>query len=184
MNRCLTLFGYNMGQIAPRQPLPLRFHWPSATIAATLGSCFACVVLLAGTVHALDPNKRVTQYMHTAWRTQDGSSASRHVSHCANLGRFPLVLISSRRHVQVRWGSVSALAFAGRVPIDKINEYLCRPRWWAMGTRITRDRSTERWGCHFALRLGRNDVSKFSEDPDGSLWVAQEDNRCAPLPCY
>ncbi len=68
MNRCLTLFGYNMGNIAPRRPLPLRFSWPSATIAATLGSCLTCVLLLAGTVHALDPNKRLTQYMHTSWR--------------------------------------------------------------------------------------------------------------------
>src|SRR5271165_6483644 len=73
MNRCLTLFGYNMGNIAPRRPLPLRFNWPSATIVAMLGSCLICVLLLAGTVHALDPNKRVTQYIHTAWRTQDGS---------------------------------------------------------------------------------------------------------------
>jgi signal transduction histidine kinase/ligand-binding sensor domain-containing protein len=32
------------------------------------------VLLLAGTVQALDPNKRLTQYTHTSWRIQDGSA--------------------------------------------------------------------------------------------------------------
>ena len=40
--------------------------------AATLGSCLAGV-LLAAPAHALDPNKRLTQYLHTSWRIQDGS---------------------------------------------------------------------------------------------------------------
>ena len=73
MNRCLTLFGYNMGNIAPRQPLTLRFKWLRRSIAAMLASCLICVLLLAGSVCALDPDKRLTQYIHTAWRTQDGS---------------------------------------------------------------------------------------------------------------
>ena len=55
------------------RPLLLRFKWACAAIAAALGSCLTCVLLLAGSVHALDPNKRLTQYIHTAWRTQDGS---------------------------------------------------------------------------------------------------------------
>ena len=107
MNRCLTLFGYNMENIAPRRPLLLRFNWPRTTIAATLGSCLTCVLLLAGSVHALDPNKRVTQYIHTSWRTQDGSRPAA-VSHCANVGRFSLVHISSRRYQQVRRASLSS----------------------------------------------------------------------------
>ena len=41
-------------------------------------------------------------------------SAGRHVFDHANLRRFSLVLISSRRYLQVRWCSVSALAFACR----------------------------------------------------------------------
>src|SRR5271157_3867446 len=63
-----------MGKTAFRRPLPLRFNWPAATIVAMLGSCLTWVLLLAGTVHALDPNKRLTQYMHTSWRIQDGSA--------------------------------------------------------------------------------------------------------------
>ncbi|MGO9432685.1 MAG: hypothetical protein ACLP00_00130, partial [Terracidiphilus sp.] len=73
MNRCVTLFGYNMGNIAFGRPLPLRFKWPRRTTAARLGSCLSCVLLLAGAVHALDPNKHLTQYIRTSWKIQNGS---------------------------------------------------------------------------------------------------------------
>jgi signal transduction histidine kinase/ligand-binding sensor domain-containing protein len=62
-----------MGEMGSRRPLLLRFKCPRTTIAAAFGPYLICVLLLAGTVHALDPDKRVTQYIHTAWRTQDGS---------------------------------------------------------------------------------------------------------------
>ena len=51
----------------------LRLNAARGAIAATLGCCFTCVLLLAGTLHALDPNKRLIQYMHISWRIQDGS---------------------------------------------------------------------------------------------------------------
>src|SRR5271166_4107993 len=63
-----------MGKTASRRPLLPRFKWACAAIAATVGSCLTCVLLLSGPAHALDSNKRVTQYMHTAWRIQDGSA--------------------------------------------------------------------------------------------------------------
>ena len=62
-----------MGKIAFRRPLLLRFNWARPAIAATLGAYLTCVLLLAVAVHALDPNKHITQYMHTSWRIQDGS---------------------------------------------------------------------------------------------------------------
>src|SRR5208282_755118 len=52
--------------------LLMSFGWLRTAIAATLASCLACF-MLATPVHALDPNKHLTQYIHTAWRTQDGS---------------------------------------------------------------------------------------------------------------
>ena len=62
-----------MGKIAPCRSLLFHFNWPRTTITAIWGSCLFYLLLLAAPVHALDPNKRVTQYMHTSWRTQDGS---------------------------------------------------------------------------------------------------------------
>ena len=54
-----------------RRPLRLRFSWPRTAIAAMLGACVACVLFLGSPAHALDPNKRLTQYVHTAWRYSD-----------------------------------------------------------------------------------------------------------------
>ncbi len=92
-----------------RKIVPRRFNWPSNTLAVL---CLFLSYLLFGTapVHALDPNKRVTQYIHTAWRTQDGSLPAGMYSHRSDLGRFSMVLISSRRYLQVRRHPVSALA--------------------------------------------------------------------------
>src|SRR5664280_891180 len=60
-----------MGKMGSRRPLLLRFNWARGPIAATLASWLTSVLLLAGAVHALDPNKRITQYVHTAWRYSD-----------------------------------------------------------------------------------------------------------------
>lgn len=60
-----------MGKLAPRQAL--RSKWAGTTIIVTLGCYLLCVT---GPLHALDPNKHITQYIHTSWRTQDGSAAA------------------------------------------------------------------------------------------------------------
>src|SRR6201997_612820 len=60
--------------VSPGPPL-LRRRW-TFTIAALTASCLTCMLLMAGTGYALDPNKRLTQYMHTSWRIQDGSAPS------------------------------------------------------------------------------------------------------------
>ncbi len=41
--------------------------------ARGLASCFLLSAILCASADALDPGKRLTQYGHTAWRTQDGS---------------------------------------------------------------------------------------------------------------
>src|SRR5271166_4148010 len=61
------------GKMATLRALQLRFNSRRTTIA-TLGCCLTCVLLMAGSVYALDPNKRLTQYSHTSWRIQDGSA--------------------------------------------------------------------------------------------------------------
>jgi len=61
----------NMEQTGPR-PLLLRLRWCIA-ITVAVACHLTSILLLAGPVHALDPKKRLTQYMHTSWRIQDGS---------------------------------------------------------------------------------------------------------------
>src|ERR1700757_762655 len=62
-----------MGNTASRRSRLLRFQWFCSLIVATLGSYLPCVFFPVVAVHALDPNKSVTQYIHTSWRTQAGS---------------------------------------------------------------------------------------------------------------
>src|ERR1039458_8222390 len=59
--------------MASRRWFLLRVSWPRTTTAAALACHLTCILLLACTVHALDPNKHLTQYIHTSWRIQDGS---------------------------------------------------------------------------------------------------------------
>ncbi len=159
-----------MGNIAPRQPLLLRFNWPSA-IAATLGSCFACVLLLAGTVRALDPNKRLTQYIHTAWRTQDGSLPA---------GMFSITQTSD--------GFLWFLSLPGDIYRFDGVRFLSRhtPADFSSSTigSILADHAGGLWvvadelihlkggavTSHFAVN--GTAFQSMSQDPDGSVWVA------------
>ena len=60
-----------MRTLAYCRPLPLRFESSRTRTVITLACCVTCLVLLQGAAHALDPNKRITQYVHTAWRYSD-----------------------------------------------------------------------------------------------------------------
>ena len=59
-----------------RQPLPLRLIGLRAAIAATEGCCLACFLVWGSPAYGLDPNKKVTQYIHTSWVRRDGSGQS------------------------------------------------------------------------------------------------------------
>ena len=154
-----------------RRPLPLRFNWPAATIVAMLGSCLTCVLLLAGTVHALDPNKHLTQYIHTAWRTQDGSLPA---------GMFSITQTSD--------GFLWFLSLPGDIYRFDGVRFLARhrPADFSSSTigSILADQSGGLWAVADELLhlKGGAVTSKFavngtafqsiSQDPDGSVWVA------------
>ena len=61
------------GKIASRGRPLLRFHGSRRAISTTVGCCLTYLLFLPVTLCGLDPNKHITQYMHTSWRTQDGS---------------------------------------------------------------------------------------------------------------
>src|SRR5271157_213902 len=181
MNRCLTLFGYNMGNAASRRPLPLRLNWPSATIVATLGSCLACVLLLAGSVHALDPNKRVTQYIHTSWRIQDGSlPTGMHEIKQTSDGFLWLVSLPDDLYrfdgVRfVKWHLPAGVPFksASNVVADHAGGL------WVVGSPELVHLKDGVVTAHFQLE-GRM-FQTVSEDPDGSLWMLRGRAPDAPL---
>ena len=175
MNRCLTLFGHNMGNIASRRPLLLRFSWPRTTIAATLGCCLTYVLLLAGTVHALDPNKRLTQYMHTSWRIQDGSAPFGIEAIAQTSDGY--LWFSSESQGMYRFDGVRfapwTLSPNGKTINVIANVYGDHAGGlWALGEREIVHLKDGVVTSHFDLD-GLQQFQQISEDPDGSLWVVR-----------
>jgi signal transduction histidine kinase/ligand-binding sensor domain-containing protein len=172
-----------MGNTAFRRPLPLRFNWPSATIVAMLGSCLTCVLLLAGTVHALDPNKHITQYIHTSWRIQDGSLPAGMFSITQTSDGF--LWFSALEQGLYKFDGVRFLPWAPPAKIRSIQIDVViadhAGGFWAIGDHeiahvkngaVIADFELEGIGGHASIR----------RDPDGSLWIARASNRVSDAP--
>ena len=167
-----------MGKMASCRPLLLRFKWACAAIAAMLGSCLTCVLLLAGSVHALDPNKRLTQYIHTSWRIQDGSLPA---------GMFAITQTSDG----FLWFSAIAqgiyrfdgVRFLPWVPPAKIVSIHIDDVFadhagglWAIGDHEIAHVKDGAVIAYFDLE-GIGGSPGISRDPDGSLWITRGSNR-------
>ncbi len=168
-----------MGKIASRLPLLLRFKW-ARPIAVVVGSCLTCVLLLAGSVHALDPNKRLTQYIHTAWRTQDGSLPAG-MYHIVQTSDGFLWFLSLPADIY-RFDGIRFLPWrlpAG-VPIDRsINIFADHAGGlWVLGPADIVRLKAAAVSSHFQLEGGM--FQSVTEAPDGSLWVLRG-NSDAPL---
>ena len=163
-----------MEKMAPLRPLLLRSNWLRITIAATLGSCLTCALFLTGTVHALDPNKRVTQYMHTSWRIQDGSAPAADMLSIAQTSDGFLWFVAARGFYRFDGVQFVPTILSSDAPSTRIMN-------------ISADRSGGLWvvlrdeivyfkggiiSSHFELR-GVQSTQNISEDPDGSLWVVR-----------
>ena len=183
MNRCVTLFGYNMGNIAFGRPLPLRFKWPRRTTAARLGSCLSCVLLLAGAVHALDPNKHLTQYIRTSWKIQNGSLPAGMFSITQTSDGF--LWFSSLSQGLYRFDGVRFLPW---VPPAKIASIHIQEVFddhvgglWAIGDREIAHVRDGAVIAYFDLE-GIGGHPGISRDPDGSLWITRGSNMVSDAP--
>ena len=122
-------------------------------------------------LHALDPNKHLTQYIHTAWRTQDGSLPA---------GMFSITQTSD--------GFLWFLSLPGDIYRFDGVRFLSRhtPADFSSGTigSILADHAGGLWvvadelihlkggavTSHFAVN--GTAFQSMSQDPDGSVWVA------------
>ena len=164
-----------MGKTASRRPLLLRFTWARAVIAATLGPCLTCVFLLPAQAHALDPNKRITQYMHTSWRIQDGSLPAG-MYHIAQTPDGFIWLLSLPGNVY-RFDGIKVLAwrFPTGVPKSIANLYADHQGGlWLIGGppgifRLKDGVVTSQFDLDVKM------FQAISEDADGSLWVLLRD---------
>ena len=166
--------------MATLRVLLLRFKSRRITIAATLASCVTCVLLMAGPVHALDPSKRVTQYIHTAWRTQDGSLPAG-MYHIVQTSDGFLWFLSLPADIY-RFDGIRFLPWrlpAG-APIDRsLNIFADHAGGlWVLGPSDIVRLKAGAVGSHFQLEGGM--FQSVTEAPDGSLWVLGG-NSDAPL---
>jgi signal transduction histidine kinase/ligand-binding sensor domain-containing protein len=173
-----------MGEIASCRPLLLRFKWPRPTIVATLGSCLTCVLLLAATGYGLDPNKRLTQYMHTSWRIQDGSAPSGIEAIAQTMDGY--LWFSSDSQGLYRFDGVRFLPWTlspnGKAINAIVNVYGDHTGGiWAFGEREIVHMKGGVLTAHFDLD-GLQEFQQISEDPDGSLWVVRGRNVVSDAP--
>ncbi len=166
--------GAHHDQVAP-QRIVARASWLRTAAATSLSSCLTCVLLLAGAVHALDPNKHLTQYMHTTWRIQDGTAPSGVSAIAQTSDGF--LWFSSLTKGAYRFDGVRFVPWHFPADISSSNRV-----WNVFG-----DRAGAQWvlGEHEIFRLENGAVSShfkleglrgprnISEAPDGSVWVLQ-----------
>lgn len=169
-----------MGKTASRRPLLLRFNWARGAFAATLGSCLG-LLLLAGTLRALDPNKHLTQYMHTSWRIQDGSlpSGMHEIKQTAD-GFLWFVSLPGDIY---RFDGVRFVPWhlPGVVPFSSaVNVFADRAGGlWVVGKPELVHLKNGVVTSHFPLQGTMFET--VSEDPDGSLWMVRSRAPDAPL---
>ena len=162
-----------MGKMAYRPSLRLRFNRARGTIAATLGCCLTCVMFLAGSARALDPNKRLTQYMHTSWRIQDASlpAGMYHITQTSD--GFIWLLSLPGNVYRFDGNKVLPWRLPAGVPSNIANLYASHDGalWLIKGSqgifRLKDGALTSQQPVDGEM------FQAVSEDPDGSLWVLQ-----------
>ncbi len=161
-------------------------YWFFTTLSV-LGPYMLCLSLLEQPAHALDPNKRITQYIHTAWRYADGSGESAYGITQTSDGFLWTVAGDMKTFDGVRFitwdGPPNGGSFTKGTPFGQIAN--------AFG-----DRTGGLWvlGLHGIVHLkGRVITSQFelkgllnsqniAEDNDGSIWVVRANNGISDLP--
>ena len=166
----------NMEKTTLCRSLLIRFNLPRKPVIAILGG-YLFYLLLVGTasVHALDPNKHLTQYMHTSWRTQDGAVPAGMFSVAQTSDGF--LWFTSVSQGMYRFDGVRfvpwTLSVDGRT-IDHIVSVHSDHAGglWAVGEHEVFHLKGGVVVSHFALE-GQVRTGNISVDPDGSLWTLQ-----------
>jgi len=173
--------------MASRRRLLLRVSWPRTTIAAALACHLTCIWLLAGSAHALDPNKRITQYIHTSWRTRDGSGGSAYGIAQTSDGFLWFTSGDMMTFDGLRFTSWDGPPNGGSIT---------KGAGFGQIVQVFGDHAGGLWvsGLHGIVHLmgrvvtsqfdleGIRTLQNFSEDNDGSIWVVRGNNSISDLP--
>ena len=162
-----------MGNTAHRRLLLLRLKRLRTAKATTLAACLTWVLLFPGASHALDPDLRLTQYMHASWRTQDGSIPAGMFSVTQTSDGF--LWVTSDSQGMYRFDGIQFVPWTLPVEGRTIDHIVSvhgdhAGGLWAVGEHEVFHLKGRAVVSHFALesqlRTGNTRV-----DPDGSLWT-------------
>ena len=164
--------------MARRQPILLRLSAPSTAIAVIC--CFVFLLLTVSAGYGLDPDKRLTQYIHKSWRTQDGSLPSGMFSIAQTSDGFLWFLslagypyrFDGVRFVPWHFPSSVSDGTVGMLFADHANGL------WVEGGELFLLKNGA-IASHFAVK-GLHGFQTIAQDPDGSLWVGTRASE-APL---
>lgn len=169
--------------MASRRWFLLRVGWPRTTAAAALACHLTCIFLLACTVHALDPNKHLTQYIHTSWRIQDGSLPAGMFSITQTSDGF--LWFSALAQGVYRFDGVRFLPWVPPTKLGSMHiEHVFADHaggLWAIGDHEIAHLKDGAVTAHFDLE-GIGGRAGISRDPDGSLWITRTSNRVQDAP--
>jgi len=171
-----------------RRRLLLQVRWPRMTIAAALVCLLTCILLLAGSAYALDPNKRLTQYMHTSWRTRDGSAPNGAYSIAQTSDGFLWFISGDMMTFDglhfTSWdgppngGSITKGASFGQI-VQIFGDH--GGGLWVFGLRGIVHLKGRVVTSQFDLE-GIRSLQNISEDDDGSIWIVRGNNGVTDFP--
>jgi signal transduction histidine kinase/ligand-binding sensor domain-containing protein len=157
-----------------RKIVPRRVNWLGTTLAVILCVFLSYLSFGTGTVHALDPNLRLTQYIHNTWRTQDGSAPAADIISIAQTSDGFLWFVSARGLYRFDGIRFVPWALPPTVSMHAIaNVFGDRSGGlWVVGDNEILHLQGRVVSSHFELK-GVQSTQNISEDPDGSLWVVR-----------
>ncbi len=148
-----------------------------------VGCVFACALVQAPPVFALDPDKRLSQYLHRSWQTQDGSAPATMFSISQTADGF--LWFSAHPHGIYRFDGVRFLPWHLPSTEDSALLDLVGDRrggmWVTNDIGIAHVDARGAVDARFELK-GVLPRAGTSVDPDGSLWIVRGRNAVADAP--
>lgn len=148
-----------------------------------LAACLTAILLLVGTLHALDENKHLSQYLHTSWRLQDGSLPAADMLSIAQTGDGFLWFAASRGLYRFDGVRFVPWAVPGGAPITRIATMFgdhTGGLWIALEDEIVHIKGGA-VRSRFELK-GVQSTQNMSEDSDGSLWIVRGSLKTLDMP--
>ena len=173
-----------MRKIASHGLLLIRLSWSNASIRVILGGYLIYLFLGVLPVHALDPDKRISQYIHTSWRTEDGSAPAGMYTVAQTSDGF--LWFSAFSQLMYRFDGVRFVPLLSPPrgsSTHKVFEVFGDHAGglWAEGNHEIVHLRGGVVSSEFELE-GLSSFQNMSEDPDGSLWVVRAANTVSDAP--